>query len=181
MTRFFFPDPPLTDGVVLVRRVRDDDVPPSVVACQDPLVKRFTSAIPDPYVEADARHWLAGHERMLDVEVPLAVEEVATGAFVGTIGLHTAEWCHRRADAGYWTAPEARGRGLASRALRLVVEWAFAEFDLVRVGLYCDVENSASRAVAETAGFTSEGVHRKFLVMAGEPRDCVSYGFVRDQ
>ena len=42
-------------------------------------------------------------------------------------------------------------RGLTARALRLVVDWAFAEFDLVRVGLYCDVENVASQRVAETA------------------------------
>ena len=45
MTRFFFPEPGLTDGVVVVRRVREDDIPAIVAACQDPLIKRFTSAI----------------------------------------------------------------------------------------------------------------------------------------
>ena len=178
-SRFWFPEPPLTDGVVRVRRVVDADVAPIVDACQDPLVKRFTSAIPDPYHEADARHWIAGHERNLECEVPLAVEDVATGAFVGTTGLHTAAWRHRRADVGYWTSPEARGRGFAARALRLVVDWGFAEFGLVRIGLYCDVENAGSQRVAEAAGFEREGVHRSFLVMAGQSRDCVSYGIVR--
>jgi RimJ/RimL family protein N-acetyltransferase len=179
-SRFSFPDPALTDGVVRVRRIDDGDVDALVTACRDPLIKRFTSAIPDPYREADARHWIAVHERNLEAEVPLGVEEVATGAFAGTTGLHSAVWHHRRADVGYWTAPEARGRGLTARALTLVVEWAFAEFDLVRIGLYCDVENVASQRVAEAAGFAREGVHRKFLVLAGEPRDCVAYGNVRD-
>ena len=42
------PDPPLTDGVVLLRTVRDSDVPAIVEACQDPDIKRYTSSIPDP-------------------------------------------------------------------------------------------------------------------------------------
>ena len=179
MTRFRFPDPPLSDGVVIVRRVSLRDADAIVAACQDPLIKRFTSAIPDPYVEADARHWIAGHERLLEMEVPLAVADAADGRLVGTTGLHSADWRHRRADAGYWTAPYARGRGFASRALTLVCGWAFAEFDLVRIGLYADVENTASHRVAERAGFHREGVHRRFLVMQGASRDCVAYGLVR--
>jgi RimJ/RimL family protein N-acetyltransferase len=177
LSRFRFPDPPLTDGVVVVRRIRAGDVEAIVAACQDPLIKRFTSAIPDPYDDADARHWIAGHERMLEQEVPLAF--AADGFLVGTTGLHSADWRHRRADTGYWTAPDARGHGFASRALRLVCDWAFAEYDLVRIGLYADVSNVASHRVAERAGFEREGVHRRFMVMAGESRDCVAYGRVR--
>ena len=178
MSRFSFPDPPLTDGVVVVRRVADGDVPAIVAACQDPLIKRFTSAIPDPYHEADARNWIAGHERMLDAEVPLAVEEASSGRLVGTTGLHTVSWHHRRADAGYWTSPEARGHGFAARALRLVVDWGFAEFGLVRIGLYADVENVGSQRVAERAGFEREGVLKRYTMMAGAPRDCAANGIV---
>ena len=165
--------------MVVVRRARDEDVPAIVAACRDPLVKRFTSAIPDPYHEVDARHWIAGHERMLDVEVPLIVADAADGSVVGSTGLHSASWLHRRADAGYWTSPGARGRGLAPRALRLVVAWGFAEFGLERIGLFADVENRASQRVAERAGFAREGVLRRYLVMQGESRDCVAYGIVR--
>lgn len=178
MTRFFFPEPPLTDGVVVVRRVRDDDVPAIVEACQDPLIKRFTSAIPDPYGEADARHWFAGHERMLDEEVPVAIADASDDRLVGMTGLHSVNWHHRRADAGYWTAPWARERGVASRALRLVVDWGFAEFRLRRIGLFADVDNEPSHLVAERAGFEREGVLRRYLLMGGEQRDCVAYGIL---
>ena len=178
--RFFFPDPPLTDGVVALRRLVDADVPALVEACQDPDIKRFTSAIPDPYHEADARHWIAGQERMLDAEVPLAMVDAADDRLVGTTGLHTANWHHRRADAGYWTAPWARRRGFAARALRLIVDWGFEEFALVRIGLFADVENTGSQRVAERAGFVREGVLHRYMRMAGAPRDCVAYGFVRD-
>lgn len=180
MTRgFTFPDPPLSDGVIVVRRVRDDDVPAMVAACQDPLIKRFTSAIPDPYHEEDARSWLATHETSLGEEVNLAVADAQDDRLVGMTGLHTANWHHRRADAGYWTAPEARGRGVSTRAVRLVVEWGFRAFGLVRIGLFADVDNVASQRVAEAAGFTREGVLRRYLMMAGEPRDCAAYGIVR--
>jgi [ribosomal protein S5]-alanine N-acetyltransferase len=111
--------------------------------------------------------------------VPLAVVEASTDRLVGTTGLHSAHWHHRRADAGYWTAPDARGRGFAARALKLVVDWAFEEFALVRIGLFADVENVGSQRVAERAGFEREGVMRRYLTMGGAPRDCVAFGLIR--
>jgi RimJ/RimL family protein N-acetyltransferase len=177
LSRFHFPGEPVTDGVVMVRRVRDADVEQIVEACRDPEIKRFTSSIPDPYHAADARHWIATHERSLDREVPLAIVDADDpDTLLGMSGLHDAAWPHRRADTGYWIAPAARRRGYASRALALVTEWAFGEFALERIGLYADVENLPSHRVAERVGFAREGVLSRFLVLRGTPRDCVVYG-----
>lgn len=177
MSRFRFPGEPLTDGVVALRRATNDDVDQIVTACRDPEIKRFTSSIPDPYGSADARHWIATHERSLEREVNLAIADPdEPSRLFGMIGLHDVAWPHRRCDAGYWVAPDARRRGCASRALSLLAEWAFGEFALERVGLYADVENVPSHRVAERAGFAREGVLSRFLVLRGEPRDCVVYG-----
>jgi len=54
----------------------------------------------------------------------------------------------------------ARGRGLATRALVLTARWALGHEDVARVQLRADVENEASRRVAEKAGFRLEGVLR---------------------
>ena len=177
MSRFHFPPESLSDGVVALRRVTDADVEQIVEACQDPEIKRFTSSIPDPYGPGDARQWIALHDRSLDREVPIAIVDADDRSrLFGMGGLHDAAWQHRRCDTGYWIAPWARRNGYAARALTLVTEWAFGEFPIERVGLYADVENVGSHRVAERAGFTREGVLKRYLVLRGEPRDCVVYG-----
>jgi len=180
LSRLRFPGEPLSDGVVALRRVTDADVEQMVAACRDPEIKRFTASIPDPYGAADARHWIATHEKSLEREVHLAfVDADDPDTLFGMTGIHDVAWVHRRADTGYWTAPGARRKGYASRALSLITEWAFGEFGLERIGLYADVDNVPSHRVAERAGFTREGVLKRFLVLRGEPRDCVVYGRLR--
>jgi RimJ/RimL family protein N-acetyltransferase len=66
--------------------------------------------------------------------------------------------------------PEARGRGAATAALRLLSEWAFAS-GLVRLELLISVENPASKRVAERCGYAFEGVLRSMHVREGFRED----------
>jgi RimJ/RimL family protein N-acetyltransferase len=81
-------------------------------------------------------------------------------------------------EVGYWMKREARGRGLATRALALVSRWALGEKRLARFQLRADVENVASQRVAEKAGFVREGVLRSSLELKGERRDVIMYSLV---
>ena len=175
------PDPPLTDGVVVLREVREDDVPAIIDACQDPDIKRFTSSIPDPYGEAQARSWIGQHreDEAHGIEINFAIVDAGDEArLCGVTGLHDVDWKSRRGATGYWVAPWARGAGRASRATALLAAWALGEVGLVRVELIADVENPGSQRVAERAGFEREGVLRRHTVMAGASRDVVIFGRV---
>lgn len=59
------------------------------------------------------------------------------------------------AEVAYWVRPEERGRGLATRALRLLTGWAH-ERGLARLWLEIRPENGASLRVAEHAGYVFE-------------------------
>ena len=61
---------------------------------------------------------------------------------------------HGSAEIGYWVARAARGRGVATRAVRLVRDWAASELGLTTLELVIHEDNAPSHAVARAAGFT---------------------------
>ena len=69
---------------------------------------------------------------------------------------------------------ENRGRGITTRAVRLVCRFALDELGLERLELTTDAENYASQRVAEKVGFRREGVLRSHLLHPeGYRRDSV--------
>ena len=157
----------LTDGVVLLRPWRPSDAPAVHAACQDPLIARFipvplpyTGAVAEAYVEARRRDWEGAEERSF------AIVDADSGELLGSIARHGSTGPH--AAFGYWLAPGARGRGVATRALRLFVDWTLRTTSAVRLELFTDVANDASGRVAERAGFVREGVRRAWYQ---DPRD----------
>ena len=66
----------------------------------------------------------------------------------------------RSTEIGYWLGKNAAGRGLMTRAVQPMLDFAFGEMKLNRVGLFADVRNTRSRATAERVGFVYEGIKR---------------------
>lgn len=153
------PSPPLADDRVALRAWEDGDVAWIARASRDPLVPRFTTVPPDN-TEALVREFLLAQDtlRARGAEIHLLAVERATGARIGPVGLHHVVWEERAAEVGYWTAAEARGRGLTTAAVRLVCDWALGPLGLARVELRADVANLASRRIAEKCGFTEERI-----------------------
>jgi RimJ/RimL family protein N-acetyltransferase len=72
----------------------------------------------------------------------------------------------------------ARRRGLATRAVRLVSDWALRALDIARLGLLTEEWNASSQRVAERAGFRREGVLRAWAAIDGRRGDYVSYSLL---
>lgn len=174
-----YPVEGLTDGVVRLRVPADADVPRIVQACRDPLVARFTT-VPANYQPSHTLEWmhrgLAGLAAGTDVHTVIA--DATSGDVLGTISLHEINRATSRAVAGYLTAPWARGRGVASRALRLICRFAFEELRLARVEVTIEPQNTASRATAEAVGFREEGLLRSYMPIAGARRDMLMYSLL---
>jgi RimJ/RimL family protein N-acetyltransferase len=156
------PDPPLADTVVTLRPWRKDDAPAIVAAIDgDPEITQWLDQIPQPYQPADARWYLdqCGRQWADGTGATFAVLEASTETLAGSLGARI-DPVHTVAEVGYWVAREARGRGVATRALRLVCRWLVDEVGVARLQLQADVANEGSQRVAEKAGFTREGVLR---------------------
>jgi [ribosomal protein S5]-alanine N-acetyltransferase len=87
-----------------------------------------------------------------------------------------------KADVGYVLSRQYWGGGMATEALRALVEWALSQESIHRVWALCDVENLASARVLEKVGMQREGLLRRQILhpnISDEPRDCYCYAAVK--
>lgn len=175
------PDPPLSDGVVTLRPWGEEgDVEAITSACNDRAIAEFLDLIPSPYTEDDARAYLEICREGWDdgTQTNFAITEGAHA--LGSIGVRWVEPDQGVAEVGYWVAAEARGRGLCTRAVRLVSRWVLEDCRAERLQLRADELNPASRKVAENAGFTEEGTLRssRYNPRLGRRVDFVMYSLL---
>ena len=136
----------------------------------DPDVLRFTR-IPSPVPPGFAERWIGGYEEGRRDGTKEGFAIVDGEAFLGIAVAPRIDQTARTAELGYTVMPAARGRGVASEALRLLTEWAFRELDAVRLELLIGTANAASKRVAERCGYTREGVLRSLYVKPGVRED----------
>lgn len=174
------PDPPLAADEVRLRPWRADDAAAVTAACQDPEIPRWT-VVPSPYTERDARDWLAGRD--IDRETGRELSLAVTGdgdRVVGSIALSGFEWNDAKAEIGYWVAREARGRRVGVRAARLLSRWGLGGLGLERIELLANPENVASQRLAQSAGFTREGLLRRYRRRHGDLEDLVMFSLLAE-
>ena len=95
-----------------------------------------------------------------DGAISFAVVDATGGQLLGGIALHHLDPDARTGEAGYWTVPAARGRGVARRALAATARWGFGALGLERLELWHAVGNVGSCRVAASAGFAHEATTR---------------------
>jgi ribosomal-protein-alanine N-acetyltransferase len=158
-----------------LRRLRARDAAPFARAFRDdPALGELIGADEDP-TENGVRRFIARQPglRARGEFLGLAVTDSSGRPFLGHVMLHTVAWRHKRAEIGYWLVPQARGRKIGGTAVSLLVEWAFSELDLDRVEITTTPQNTAARALAETLGFTAEGVLKERNLERGKRVDVL--------
>jgi RimJ/RimL family protein N-acetyltransferase len=178
------PKPPLSDGVVTLRPWGEEgDVEAITAACNDPAIAEFLDQLPSPYTEQDGKDAIAYfREGWAEGTVSnFAITE--GGRPLGSVGVRWVEPDQGVAEVGYWVAAEARGRGICTRAVRLVSHWVLRECGAERLQLRADEENEASRRVAQKAGYTQEGVLRSYRYnpRLGRRMNFVMYSLLRGE
>ncbi len=86
---------------------------------------------------------------------------VEDGRIIGMVGFHGVSWDHRSTSIGYWLAEAAQGRGIMTRSVRALADYAFTVWELDRIEIRAAVDNKRSRSIPERLGFRQEGVLRK--------------------
>jgi [ribosomal protein S5]-alanine N-acetyltransferase len=144
----------LDDGVVRLREWADDDAAWYAESARDPLIQRFTTDSPT----LDAAQVLAAIVKMRasDTDEGFVVCDAVTGARLGNIALRHDG---RTGEVSYWVAAEARGHGVAARALELFSSWSFQAMGLEELWLCAHQDNVASQRTALRAGYRRDPAH----------------------
>ncbi|MGK5548244.1 GNAT family N-acetyltransferase [Streptomyces sp. URMC 127] len=95
----------------------------------------------------------------------------ADGTLVGAVCLRTMDTEQGNAEAGCWLEPSAVGKGLVTRAVRVIIDWAVEERGIHRVEWWVSAENEPSKAVARRLGMTRDGVLRESFLYRGKRHD----------
>jgi RimJ/RimL family protein N-acetyltransferase len=156
------PDPPLADEAIRLVPLAPAHEPGVAVLVQEEDVRTYTR-VPKDAPPDYAANWLARYdEGWGDGSRAGFAIEALDGEFLGMAMFVQLETEGRQGEIGYVVAPAARGKGVATRAVRLLTEWGFAELGLERIELWIDITNSGSERVAERAGYLREGVLRSY-------------------
>ena len=173
------PARPLADDTIRLEPLDDRYVPDFERLLQDPEVVRNTRVPSSPppdfasmWVGRYIEGWRDGSRAGFAILSPEA-------EFLGFGGVVDLDLDARQGEIGYVVAQEARGRGVAGRALRLITAWALGELGLERVELHIDSENTASIRVAERCAYVREGVLRSFHFKEDIRADTVIYSLLR--
>jgi RimJ/RimL family protein N-acetyltransferase len=154
------PSPPLADDAIRLEPLDERFIADFERLMDDPDVVRNTRVPADPPSGFAAR-WVGRYVKgWQDGSSAGFAVLTGDGSFLGFVALVGLDLPARQGEIGYVVVREARGRGVAGRALGLITGWALDGLRLERVELRIDIGNAPSIRVAERIGYRREGVLR---------------------
>jgi ribosomal-protein-alanine N-acetyltransferase len=172
-----YPDPPLTDGAVVLRRWAESDISCVEEASRDPHIPEGTT-VPATFTVAEGLAWIERQWGRADngEGLSLAITDAGSDDALGAVVLMFRK--PGTVEIGYWLVERARGRRLASHAVALLARWALTDAGLARVEALVVPDNTASQRVLESVGFRREGHLRSYLVFNTRRADAFIYSLV---
>lgn len=170
------PPATITDGVVVLRQLREGDRAATLATMRDPRVRRWLNMPKEPrdrdfdtLLRTVRAGWASGDR--LDYVVTERGEDVSLGAVIAS----------RRArdnfEIAYLAREAGRGRGLLTRAVTLLCDALFAT-GIGRLEVRTHTENLDSQKLAERCGFHREGVERQSIWLHGRRADAIVWSLL---
>lgn len=180
--------PVIHGPTVTLRGFRHDDAVRIEQACTDERTRYWLTDLPSPYTQESAQAYVESRKEQLATGTGLtwAVADPQSDEVLAAISVFDLK-PGRHAEVGYWTHPEARGRGVMTEACMLVVRHCVVPIEdgglgLQRVEIAAGAENLASRHVIESVGFTEVGLERQGTRTSdGTVMDTVRYDVLADE
>jgi RimJ/RimL family protein N-acetyltransferase len=174
MSSYAFPDE-LREDELIVRLPVDADIESIAPAFLDPEVGGEAGLPPigEDMLRAALEEQIPAM-RAQGLLSPYVIEDSTNGSILGGAAIHHFDPMRDTVEIGYWLFAEARGRGVATRAVAAIVEHAFSH-GIFRVEAHVRIGNTASERVLGRLGFEREGVKRMYLRHEGRRVDATLF------
>ncbi|MEA3248584.1 MAG: GNAT family protein [Nanoarchaeota archaeon] len=166
---------------IILREYRKEDVGRIVeIANNKKIAKNLAGIFPYPYTLDEAKKW---------IEIATSPEKINTHfvieferEMIGTISFSVKE-AERKGTAvcGYWIGEDCWGKGFATEALKLMLDYAFKNYDIRRMEAGVYSWNPPSANVLEKCGFKKEGELRKNICHFDEICNELRYGILKEE
>ncbi|AQU80822.1 MULTISPECIES: GNAT family protein [Planococcus] len=110
-----------------------------------------------------------------------AIRLKETNQFIGTIGLNNLNPKAKKAEIGYELHPDYWGQQFMQEAIHSVLNYAFTELDLYRMGAVTFPENTSSNRLLQKLGFTVEGKLRGYLYQRNQSHDALIFSLLKPE
>ena len=180
MQRFPEKIPTLETKRLILRELKEKDLPLMAELANDYEVSKNLSTMPYPYSLDNAKEWIVKCKEKFSKKdfIPLAICDKERDEFMGFIDIDISV-LHNHATLGYWLGRKHWGKGYMSEALRKVLEYGFKELDLYRMTAYHFHINPASGKVMQKCGMEFEGNRRGHFKRGEEYLDILGYGILK--
>lgn len=103
------------------------------------------------------------------------------GIIVGRIGVYDIDNQNNIGAIGYWIGAEFQGKGIVSKASKVMINYCFQDLGLNRIEIKCATKNFKSQAIAERLKFTKEGIFREAELLHNEYIDIFIYSLLKKE
>lgn len=162
------PFPTLKSDNLLLRQIIADDIEKVFEGLSHPDVIKYYGV---------SFHTLAETKTQMDWYAQMMAEDTGrcwaicaadNSVFYGVITLPFWDKVHRRAELGYWLLPNFWKQGIATKAAKLVIDYAFNQLHIHRIKAEVEDDNAGSIATLQKLGFQYEGTQRECEIKNGK-------------
>ncbi len=175
----FLPFKNLESSRLLLRQIDPADVNEIFAMRSNPEVMKY---VPRPLCVNldDAMDLIKMIQKKLETNegINWAITLKGNNTLIGFIGHYRIKWEHFRSEIGYMLAPEFQGKGIATEAIKLVVDYGFNEMNMHSLEAVIDPENSASAKVLDKNNFIKEAHFKENEFYDGKFLDSVIYSLL---
>lgn len=157
----------LQDGNLILRSIKNKDAAAlASLANNKKIWLNVRDVLPHPYTIDDALFFI----NLIEKENPqLSFAMQYDNEFCGLIGLKPLENVYRiTTEIGYWLGEPFWNKGIATKAVAMVTDYAFTTLGFVRIHTGIFEYNTASMKVLEKNGYIKEAVFEKSVIKDGK-------------
>jgi len=168
----------ILDNIVLKPYTHEFAEALALVANNKKIAQNMRDGFPHPYNIKNAHDFI---EMCMNKEIQSIFAIFYQGKFAGSVGLHTQEDVYiKSAELGYYIVEKFWNKGIASKSVRLIVEFGFETLHLTRIYAGVFQNNIASMRILEKNNFVLEGIKRKAIFKNNKILDEHFYAIINE-